>query len=159
RFVKEKGYLDLFEAFKIVKSKNPNVVLLLVAPLDKEKKDALDSSIFKDYGIENEVILLGHEKEISNIEEIYPLMDIFVLPSYREGFPYSIMEASAAGRPIVATNIRGCREAVDDRITGILVPVKNPEKLAKAIIYLFENPKDSQKMAEEGIKFFQKRFF
>lgn len=158
RFVKEKGYLDLFEAFKIVKAKNPDVILLLIAPSDKEKKDALDSSIFKDYGIEKEVVLLGHEKEITNIEEVYPLMDIFVLPSYREGFPYSIMEASAAGKPIVATNIRGCGEAVENNKTGILVPPKNPEKLAEAIIYLLENPEKAKEIGEQGREKAEKEF-
>lgn len=158
RFVKEKGYLDLFEAFKIVKAKNSDVILLLVAPLDKEKKDALDSSIFKDYGIEKEVVLLGYEKEISNIEEIYPLMDVFVLCSYREGFPYSIMEASAAGIPIIATNIRGSREAVEHGITGILVPLKNPDKLAQALIYFLDNPEKSKELGRNGRKKAEKEF-
>lgn len=150
RFVKEKGYLDLFKAFKIIKKKNPDVVLLLIAPLDKEKNDALDYSILEDYGIEKEVVVLGREGEINNIEEIYLLMDIFVLPSFREGFPYSIMEASAMGRPVVATNIRGCREAVEDGATGILVPPQNPYKLAQALIYLLKNPEKAKQMGKNG---------
>jgi len=158
RFVKEKGYLDLFKAFKIVRTKNPDVVLLLIAPLDKEKNDALNYSIFRDYGIEKEVIVLGREGEISDIEEFYSLMDIFVLPSYREGFPYSIMEASAMGRPVVATDIRGCREAVEDRVTGILVPAKNPYQLAQALIYLLDNQEKSEELGRNGRRKAEKEF-
>ena len=99
RFVKEKGYLDLFEAFKLVKNEVPDAALLIVAPKDVEKPDALNKSVLKEYGIHKDTVLLGYEKEIINIEEIYPLMDVFVLPSFREGFPYSIMEAMASGSP------------------------------------------------------------
>jgi len=77
-------------------------------------------------------------------------MDVFVLPSYREGLGISIIEASAMERPIVATDIRGCREAVDNNKTGILVPVKDPEKLAQAIIYLLENPEIAREMGKQG---------
>lgn len=155
RLVKEKGYFELFEAFKILLKKFPQTLLLIIGPLEPEKKDAISPDVIKDYGIERNVIYLGQR---TDLDEIYPLMDIFVLPSQREGFPRSILEASAMRKPVVATNIRGCREAVEDKITGILVPVKNPEKLARAIIYLFENPKDSQKMAEEGRKKAKKEF-
>ena len=158
RFVKEKGYLDIFRAFRIVKNKNPNTILLLVAPLDKEKNDALNYSIFKDYGIENEMVLLGQEGEINNIEEIYPLMDIFVLPSYREGFPYSIMEASASGKPVVTTNIRGCREAVENGVTGVLIPPEDPDKLAQSLIYLLDNQEKSEKLGRNGRKKAEKEF-
>jgi glycosyltransferase involved in cell wall biosynthesis len=150
RFVEEKGYLDLFEAFKIVKDKIPNVVLIMVAPPDKAKADALNYSILKDYNIEKETILLGSNGEIGNIEEIYSLMDIFVLPSYREGFPYSIMEASSMGKSVIATNIRGCREAVKNGVTGILVPPGNSGILAKNIVFLLENPKKSEELGKNG---------
>jgi glycosyltransferase involved in cell wall biosynthesis len=150
RFVKEKGYLDLFEAFKIIKKQIPEAFLLLIAPKDKEKPDALDISILKDYGIEKDAVVLGYEKEILNIEEFYPLMDVFALPSYREGFPYSIMEASASGKPVVATDIRGCREAVENNNTGLLFPAGDYKKMAEIIVYLFKNPEVSVKIGYNG---------
>lgn len=158
RFVKEKGYLDLFEAFGIVKKQIPNAFLILVAPKDKEKRDALDEDVLKEYSIDKQAIFLGYEGEITDIEKIYPLMDVFVLPSLREGFPFSIMEASASGVPVVATDIRGCREAVENSKTGILVPPKNPEKLAEAIIYLLSNPNIARQMGEAGRKKAEKDF-
>ena len=77
-------------------------------------------------------------------------MDVFTLPSHREGLGFSILEASAMEIPVIATNIRGCREAVDNGKTGILVPVKNPQKLAEAIIYLLKNPKRAKEMGKAG---------
>jgi len=152
RFVKEKGYLDLFDAFKIVKKKIPNAVLLLVAPKDKEKEDALDESILKEYGIEKDTILLGYKEEVASVEKIYSLIDVFVLPSYREGFSMSLLEAQAMEKPVVATDIRGCREAVDDGKTGVLVPLKDLKKFADAIIYFLSSPAKSKEMGEAGRK-------
>ncbi len=158
RFVGEKGYSDLFEAFKIVKAKEPDVALLLVAPPDKAKDDALDYSILKDYGIEKDTVILGSKGEIDNMEEVYSLMDIFVLPSYREGLPYSIMEASSSSKPVIATDIRGCRDSVENGVTGILVPLKNPGKLSDAIVRLLSNPDEMKKMAQAGRKKAEKDF-
>ena len=71
--------------------------------------------------------------------DLYAAMDLFVLPSYREGVPRAAMEAAAMGLPIVATNIRGCREVVDDGVNGLLVPVGSPGSLAAAIRKLGED--------------------
>ena len=59
-----------------------------------------------------------------DVEDLYAAMDLYVLASYREGFPRSAMEAAALGRPVVVTNVRGCRQVVDDGVTGVLVPVR-----------------------------------
>ena len=147
RMVKEKGYLDLFKAFKNILDKFPNTVLLVVGPEEPEKKDGIDSSIFKKYRIEKNAIFLGAR---ADIDEIFPLIDIFVLPSYREGMGLSILEASAMEKPVVATDVRGCREAVDDGKTGILVPARNPEKLTEALIYFLENSEKGKEMGKKG---------
>ena len=137
RLVKEKGYIELFSAFKNVVKESPQVLLLVVGIKEPQKKDSIDIEIIKDYGIENNIIFLGERKDI---EELYTVMDIFVLPSHREGLGNTILEASASEKPVVATDIRGCRESVDNRKTGILVPPQNSEELAKAILYLIKNP-------------------
>ena len=147
RLVKEKGYLDLFQAFKKVIEIFPNIILLIIGQTEPEKQDKFDPKIVKNYGIENNVLFLGEREDV---DEIYSLIDIFVLPSYREGLPRTIIEASAMERPIVATDIRGCREAVDNNKTGILVPVKDSEKLAQAIIYLLRNPDIAREMGKQG---------
>jgi len=159
RFVKEKGYLELFEAFRAILEKEPKVLLLIIGQIEREKKDAINSDIFAEYGIQKNVFFLG---ERADVDEIYPLMDIFVLPSHREAMGLSILEASAMEKPVVATNIRGCREAVDDQKTGILVPIKNPVKLAEALEFLLKNPEVAEEMGKMGrlkvVKEFDERF-
>ena len=147
RLVREKGFLELFEAFKEVLKKFPNTLLLVIGPKEPEKKDAISPEIVKNYRIEKNVIFLG---ERTDVDEIYPLMDIFVLPSHREGLGLSLLEASAMKKPVVATNIRGCREAVDNNKTGILVSPKDPEKLAEALVYLLSNPEMAKEMGDRG---------
>jgi len=147
RLVKEKGYLDLFDAFKIVLQTSPKTMLLIVGPKEPEKKDGINPEIVREFGIEKNVIFLG---ERSDVNQIYPLMDIFVFPSYREGFPRSVLEAMAERVPVVASDIRGCQEEVDNGKNGILVPVKNPEKIAEAIMFLFNNPDKAMEFGENA---------
>ncbi len=147
RLVKEKGYIELFEAHKKVIEKFPDALLLVVGPDDVQKKDSINPSIVKDFGIEKNVLFLG---ERTDIEEIYPLLDIFVLPSFREGFSHSIMEASAMARPVITTDVRGCRGAIEPNVTGILIAPKNYQALAEAIMYLLSNPDTAKKMGELG---------
>jgi glycosyltransferase involved in cell wall biosynthesis len=147
RMVQEKGYYDLFEAISIIAKDFPDVLVLAIGPREPRKKDAVDTDMIDKLGIKNNVLFLG---ERTDIDEIYPIMDIFVLPSHREGFPRAVLEASALARPIIATDIRGCREAVDNGSTGVLVPKKDPQKLAKAIMYFFENPDKAKQMGKNA---------
>ena len=77
-------------------------------------------------------------------------IDVFVLPSYREGLPVTIVEAMACEKPVIATNIRGCREEVINNVTGLLVPVKDPDALKDAIIRLYTNPDMLDRMGKAG---------
>ncbi len=81
---------------------------------------------------------------------LYSLMDAFVLPSHREGFPISVMEASAVGVPCIVTNVRGCREAIEDEYNGLVVPLGDVRALADAILDLLTNRDKAQKLAETG---------
>jgi glycosyltransferase involved in cell wall biosynthesis len=74
--------------------------------------------------------MTGYRRDVSALLSIF---DVFVLPSYREGMPRALLEAMATGIPVVATDIRGCREEVVDGATGILVPVRDPEAVAVAV--------------------------
>ena len=76
----------------------------------------------------------------SRLPRTYRGMDIFVLPSHREGFPRAAMEAAASGLAVVATDVRGCRQVVEDGVTGLLVPVRDPGRLAAAIEQLGNDP-------------------
>lgn len=159
RLVVEKGYLDLLASLKIILTKFPNTILLVIGQEEPEKRDGITKEIFKKYGVENNVMFLG---ERIDIDELYPLMDIFTLPTHREGIGAAILEASAMEKPVVVTNTGGCPEAVDDQKTGILVPLRNADKLAKAIIYLFENLETAHQMGKAGrekiLREFDERF-
>jgi len=147
RVVKEKGYLELFAAFKNIIEKFPDAILLIAGGEDSEKKDKISPAIIEDFNIGKNVLYLG---ERTDVDELYMIMDIFVLPSWREGFSHSIMEAEAMSLPVVATDIRGCRGAVEPGITGFLVPPKNSPKLADAIIYLLLSTEKAKEMGKRG---------
>jgi ribosomal protein S18 acetylase RimI-like enzyme len=86
----------------------------------------------------------------SDVDALYGAMDIFVLPSYREGFPRAAMEAAASGIPIVATDIRGCREVVAHGENGLLVPVRDGDALAAAVTRLSDDADLRTRMGEAG---------
>lgn len=155
RLVQEKGYLELFQAFRKVLDKFPNTLLLIVGPGEPEKRDAIDPKIVKRYNIQNNVIFLG---ERTDVDEIYSLIDIFVLPTHREGVGASILEASSMEKPVIVSKIGGCPEAVEHEKTGILIPLKDVEKLYQAIIYLFNNPEKAREMGTLGRRKILKEF-
>jgi len=155
RLVREKGYLELFKAFKEVVEKFPNAVLIIVGGTDFDKKDKIDPSIIKDFGIQNNVLYLG---ERTDVDELYAIMDIFVLPSWREGFSHSIMEATAMSLPVIASDIRGCRGAVDNKETGLLISPKNYQELSRALCYLISNPKVLKEMGGKARQKAEKEF-
>lgn len=132
RLVAEKGYPELFEAWRIVRERVPNAVLVVAGPHEPDKADGLSNEIV-EAAARDGVRFLGMR---SDVERLYHAFDLYVLLSHREGFPRSAMEAAASGLPIVATNIRGCRQVVDDGVTGRLVPVRNPASAAEAMIDL-----------------------
>ena len=90
---------------------------------------------------------LGHQDDMRNL---YRKMSIICLPSWREGFPKVLMEAASCGLPTITTDVPGCRDAIVDQKTGILVPVKNSNALANALQYLIENIGIRKKMGMYG---------
>ena len=83
---------------------------------------------------------------------------IICLPSYREGLPKTLIEAAAASRAVVTTDVPGCRDAIIPNKTGLLVPAKDPQKLANALQWLIEHPQERIDMGKEGRKFAEKKF-
>jgi glycosyltransferase involved in cell wall biosynthesis len=130
RLVWEKGYREVFEAATRLRSLAPRVHFVVIGPTDYAKDDAITEADIARAERDGGIRFLGMRDDV---EDLYPAMDMYVLASYREGFPRSAMEAAAMGRPLVATNIRGCRQVVDDGVTGRLVPVGDSAALADAI--------------------------
>jgi glycosyltransferase involved in cell wall biosynthesis len=133
RLVEEKGVPELIEAAERL---GDRYVVFVVGPRDPEKSDAVSEELLSK-AESNGVRFLGMRRDV---ERIYQAMDLFVLPSHREGFPRAAMEAAASGLPVIATNIRGCRQVVEDGITGFLFPVRDVDALTEAITRIGDNP-------------------
>lgn len=155
RLVKEKGILDLLEATALVARTIPDVQVLIVGPYDEEKPDAIRPEVAERYGLTDRCRFLGMRHDMP---ELYALMDVLVLPSYREGFPRAPMEASAMGVPTVVSDIRGCREAVEQGVNGLLFPVGNVNALAQALTELLTDDERRRKMGVSGRAIAEERF-
>ena len=129
RLVLEKGYRELFDAWELVRRDHPEARLVVIGPFDPAKADEVPAEVV-DQARSIGVHFDGHRDDV---DRRYLGMDAYVLASYREGFPRSAMEAAASGLPIVATDIRGCRQVVDHEVTGLLVPARTVEPLADAL--------------------------
>ena len=147
RLVWQKGLRELFDAAVLVRERCHGVVVVVVGPLDDEKADSLGPDDIEAARAVGNIEFLGRRDDV---ETLYHGFDIFVLPSYREGFPRSAMEAAASGLPVIATDVRGCRQAVDDGVTGLLVPVRDAGALAGAIEKLAGDPDRRRAMGRAG---------
>ena len=151
RMVAEKGYPELFEAATKL---GEGYLVVAVGPDDPDKADALPPDAVANARSAG-VKFLGMR---TDVEDLYSAMDLFVLPSHREGFPRAAMEAAAMGLPVVATDIRGCRQVVEDGVNGILIPVQDPDALAAAIRKLGEDRELLQKMSSASARIARERF-
>lgn len=143
RLVAEKGIPELIEAYQ---RRESSYVLVIVGPPDPSKDDALSEEDIDSAAVLG-VRFLGHRDDV---ESLYRAFDLFVLPSHREGFPRAAMEAAASGLPLIAADVRGCREVVDDGVNGYLVPKQDPKMLASAIDSLVSDPLLSAEMGRAG---------
>ncbi|MSO37013.1 MAG: glycosyltransferase family 1 protein [Acidimicrobiia bacterium] len=130
RLVWEKGYREVFAAAAKLKTHSPRIHFVVIGGFDIEKGDQITELDTAEAQRHADIQFLGMKDDV---EHWYSAMDIYVLASHREGFPRSAMEASAMGLPVIATDIRGCREIVDEGKNGLLVPVSDHVALAGAI--------------------------
>ena len=154
RLVWEKGYAALFEAAREVLSLHDQAMFVIAGPLEPTKADGISKADL-DAARRSGVHILGYTPDI---ERVYAASDIYVLASHREGFPRSAMEAAAMGLPIVATNIRGCRQVVEDGRTGYLVPPRDPVAMARAISELVSDANVRERMGESAVSKARKEF-
>lgn len=156
RLLAEKGIFEYIKAAKIVKQKYPKIKFKIIGGLDKENPYGLTEqeldSIISSGAIEYPGFVTDVAKRIQDTA-------VFVLPSYyREGVPRSTQEAMAIGRPVITTDVPGCRETVVNGVNGFLVPKWNPEALAEKMCYFIENPQQINVMGLESYKIAQENF-
>jgi glycosyltransferase involved in cell wall biosynthesis len=135
RLAKDKGIIELVSAFNKLSENNPNLKLLLVGPLEEE-----NSSLPKEtlQIIKNTKAII-YPGRTDNVRAFLKLADVFVLPSFREGFPNALLQAGAMSLPLIATNINGCNEIIEHNKTGFLVPIQDEKSLLDKMKFLYEN--------------------
>lgn len=147
RLLIDKGIKEYFEASIIVKKKFPNAKFHLIGDLD-QNPSSLNKKELKFLINKSKVKYLGKR---NSVKSALRACRYFVLPSYREGTPRTILEALSIGRPVITTNVPGCRETVVNKKNGLLVPFKNSIALANAMIKLIkEKDKKIKRMAKES---------
>lgn len=156
RLLAEKGIFEYLEAAKTVKQKYPNVIFKVIGGLDKENPYGLTQAEL------DEVVASGivdYPGFVNDVAERIKDSAVFVLPSYyREGVPRSTQEAMAIGRPVITTDVPGCRETVVDGVNGFLVPKWDAEALAEKMCYFIEHPEQVNIMGRESYKIALERF-
>ncbi|MDM1447999.1 glycosyltransferase family 4 protein [Myroides odoratimimus] len=133
RLVNDKGINELVEAWKLLVKKYNNITLLLVGPF--EERDALSNEVISFINNEESIIVTGF---VNNSQPYYNVMDIFILPSYREGFPTVVLEASSMKLPIITTKSTGCVDSIKENMTGIFTTI-NSIDIKDKIEYYIEN--------------------
>lgn len=141
RVVKEKGIVELAMAWDRIKKEFNNAYLLIIGPTEKE--EPLPDNILDALKKDDRARLIGM---VSDIVEYNNAMDIFVLPSHREGLSTAILEAFAMSKPVIASNVPGCLDLIDDGITGKLVPTHDVEALWVAMRFLMKDRATREKM-------------
>ena len=154
RVGKEKGFEELMQMYYILMNKHQNIVLLYVGPNEKPETVSKQSLQFFDNC--DKIIYTGGW--VDDTEKYFAAMDVFVFPTYHEGFGSVTIEAEAMGVPVVVSDVPGPQDAIIDGITGYKVPPKNAEAFAKKVSLLIEDKNLCEKMGIEARRFVVENF-
>ena len=155
RLLKSKGVCEYLEAARIVKSVYPDVRFYLLGKYETEMQDAVEREYVESF-VKDGVITRFEETD--DVRPYYEMCSVYVLPSYREGTPRTVLEAMAMGRAIISTDTQGCRETVEDGKNGYLVPVKDSKAVAEKMLWFVEHPADIETMGAESIRLAKNKF-
>jgi len=147
RLLRDKGVQEFIDAAKLVKARESTVQFVLVGDVDEGNPTSLTADQLTDLRKSRDVTWLGARTDIS---ELLAASHVACLPSYREGLPKSLIEAASAGRPIVTTDVPGCREVVTHMVNGLLIQPRDVTALATAIEKLVNDPQLRQSMGKEN---------
>ncbi|PSU75073.1 glycosyltransferase family 1 protein [Photobacterium phosphoreum] len=154
RLLGEKGIREYAVAAKIIKSKYPEVIFQLVGPEDSSP-DGINLNEVKKWQQEGIINYLGATTDVRPYIEN---CSVYVLPSYHEGMPRTVLEAMAMGRPILTTDVPGCRETVENGENGWLVEKANVEQLAERMVWFIENQDQWEIMGQNSHKMANEKF-
>lgn len=154
RLIKDKGVFEYLEASRNLHKKYPNIKCVLVGPFDTNPS-AIQPKELQSYIDDDSVVYVGEQKDV------YPYLcdcTAYVLPSYHEGTPKTVLEAMATGRPVITTDAPGCRETVNDEVNGYLVPVKDVDAIVNAMTKIITNPDKNREMAQNARKIAEEKY-
>lgn len=150
RIIKDKGIYEYVKAAKILKEKYNNVEFLLVGAVGVDNPTAISREEVLNWQTQGLIKYLGVKKKEEVRKEIAKA-DCVVLPSYREGMPRTLLEASSMAKPIITTNVPGCKDIVEDGINGFLCKVKDPKDLAEKMDKMLNlSQKERAEMGKKG---------
>ncbi|RYG34039.1 MAG: glycosyltransferase family 1 protein [Burkholderiales bacterium] len=153
RLLGSKGVRDYAAAALSLRARFPSARFQLIGPFD-EGTDSIGRDEVAQW-------VAGGLDYLGPVNDVRPLIAqarIYVLPSYREGTPRSVLEAMAMGRPVVTCDTPGCRETVEHGVNGLLVPVRDPRALAAAVGRLLDDPAEAKAMGESGYALVERKY-
>lgn len=154
RLLRTKGVGEFLAVAERLRCFSP-LRFLMVGPAESDHARAVSEALMRHAAEADNVLFLGEQQDMPRL---YAAMDLFVLPSYREGVPQALLEASAMELPVIATDIRGCREVVERERTGWLVPVRDVEALAEKILECWRDPERAHQFGRAGRVRVQREF-
>lgn len=154
RLLGDKGVREYVQAAAMVKIEYPSAIFSLVGWID-ENPDSIQQQELDKWVAEGTVLFHGR---LSDVRPAVADCNVYVLPSYREGTPRTVLEAMAMGRPVITTDAPGCRETVTDGDNGFLVPVKAVDALAEAMMRFIEVPELASQMGRRSRRIAEERY-
>jgi glycosyltransferase involved in cell wall biosynthesis len=154
RLLRDKGVNEFIEAAHLVKAAIPDSRCVIVGGVDSNPA-SLSLSAMQSAQVQGLIEFRGH---VPDPRPDFAAAHIFVLPSYREGLPRAALEAMASARPVISTDVPGCRETVIDGVTGLLVPPRQAAPLARAMIALGRDLTRAEAMGRAGRTLCEERF-
>jgi len=147
RMLRDKGIYEVVEAARELKRRRVPVRIVLAGEPDDQNPGSIPAEILRHWHDEGSIEWLGH---VENIPELWARAHIALLPSHREGLPRALLEAAACGRPLITTDVPGCRDVVADGVNGILVPPRSPRAIAAAVETLTYDPQLRTRLGAAG---------
>lgn len=154
RLLREKGIYEYVEAARRIKVTHPGIRFILLGSIDLNP-GSVDEATVHEWVSEKIIEWPG---QVTDVRKWLAQASVFVLPSYREGLPRSTQEAMAMGRPVITTDVPGCRDTVSDGVNGYLVPARNAAALSEAMLKLIEHPEFLKPMGVRGRQMAEEKF-
>lgn len=156
RMLRHKGVREFVAAARILKSRHPRAIFLLVGPLDSGNRGPISADEIRGWEAEGVIRYLGSRNDV---RDLMALSEVVVLPSYyREGVPRVLIEGAAMGKPLVAGDVPGSRDAIEESVNGFLVPPRDPTALAEAIGRLLREPATRAQFGRASRELAENRF-